>query len=79
MRIVPIGISILEGGENVNLDVRFGSLPTEEAEAARLYVRFAPKATFTNQDVIRRFVPAAVIRSFDLFSAPRSAGPPVRP
>jgi hypothetical protein len=24
---------------------------------ASLFVRFAPKATFTNQDVIRRFVP----------------------
>jgi hypothetical protein len=24
-----------------------------------LFVRFAPKATFTNQDVIRRFVPIA--------------------
>jgi hypothetical protein len=24
-----------------------------------LFVRFAPKATFTNQDVIRRFVPFA--------------------
>jgi hypothetical protein len=24
-----------------------------------LFVRFAPKATFTNQDVIRRFVPLA--------------------
>jgi hypothetical protein len=24
-----------------------------------LFVRFAPKATFTNQDVIRRFVPKA--------------------
>jgi Flp pilus assembly secretin CpaC len=27
-----------------------------------LFVRFAPKATFTNQDVIRRFVPQADIR-----------------
>jgi hypothetical protein len=29
-----------------------------QSEAIRdAFVRFAPKATFTNQDVIRRFVP----------------------
>jgi hypothetical protein len=28
-----------------------------------MHVRFAPKATFTNQDVIRRFVPIATERS----------------
>ena len=34
-----------------------------------LFVRFAPKATFTNQDVIRRFVPILLQKYFARLSA----------
>jgi hypothetical protein len=39
-----------------------------------LFVRFGPKATFTNQDVIRRFVPISDIRAFIQSSGLRAAG-----
>jgi hypothetical protein len=34
-----------------------------------LFVRFAPKATFTNQDVIRRFVPKPAVSDRSKFLA----------
>jgi len=38
--------------------VRSGSVATETIQSAA-HARFAPKAAFTNEDVIRRFVPQA--------------------
>jgi hypothetical protein len=47
---------------NLPAYVGSGSSSTHAIEATRpLFVRFTPKATFTNQDLIRRFVPRAAI------------------
>jgi len=43
-----------------------------------LFVRFVPKATFTNQDVIRRFVPRTGLSKLklhaEIFTGPAMSG-----